>query len=233
MAYPRTAGAKNMPDLGLQGYEDETENELHAEQASFNSGRSGYESGQEEVKNQRQYIDEREYNDIENESNKSGLIDDGTMNLFGFNDDLNLDDKVIVQNATENNIYQVVERPKYLLQFEQKDLEQDFLFQVSKQEANRTTMYLVLLTVLNKIIILGDQLLDGEFSYTPQFILMFPVFLLELTLCYKLLNPVADYIFLWTGILHLYAVIVLGILLSLQVKYLGKWTQAGFNELQI
>jgi hypothetical protein len=48
------------------------------------------------VKNHRQYIDERDYNDIENESNKSGLIDDGTMNLFGFNDDLNLDDKVIV-----------------------------------------------------------------------------------------------------------------------------------------
>jgi hypothetical protein len=45
------------------------------------------------------------------------------MNLFGFNDDLNLDDKVIVTNATDNNIYQVVERPKYLLQFEQKDLE--------------------------------------------------------------------------------------------------------------
>ena len=115
MAYLRTAGTKNMPDIGLHGYEDDNENELHAEQASFNSEKSGYESGQEEVKNHRQYIDEREYNDIENESNKSGLIDDGTMNLFGFNDDLNLDDKVIVQNATENNIYQVVERPKYLL----------------------------------------------------------------------------------------------------------------------
>ena len=159
------------------------------------------------------------------------MIDDGTMNLFGFNDDLNLDDRVIVQNATENNIYNVVERPKYLLQFDQKDIEQEFLFTISQQESTRTTMYLVLLIILNKIIVVGDQLLDGEFSATPQFILMFPIFALELVLCYRLSNPIIDQIFLWTGILHVYALIVLGVLLSLQLKYLGKWTQAGFNEL--
>jgi len=78
------------------------------------------------------------------------------MNLFGFNDDLNLDDRIIILNATDNNIYNVVERPKYLLQFDQKDLEQEFLFSISKQEANRTTMYLVLLIILNKIIVMGD-----------------------------------------------------------------------------
>lgn len=33
---------------------------------------------------------------FDNESNNSGLIDDGTMNVFGFNDDLNLDDRIIV-----------------------------------------------------------------------------------------------------------------------------------------
>ena len=38
----------------------------------------------------------------ENESNKTDLIDDGTMNVFGFNDDMNLDDRVIIQNATDN-----------------------------------------------------------------------------------------------------------------------------------
>ena len=32
----------------------------------------------------------------ENESNKSDQIDDGTMNVFGFNDDLNVDDRIIV-----------------------------------------------------------------------------------------------------------------------------------------
>jgi len=46
----------------------------------------------------------QEYNDENagDDSNKSDLIDDGTMNVFGFNDDLNLDDRVIVQNATDN-----------------------------------------------------------------------------------------------------------------------------------
>ena len=70
-----------------------------------------------------------QYNeDAENESVKTGLIDEGTMNVFGFNDDMNLDDRVIVQNATDNQIYQVVERPKLLLFFEQRDLEADFLY---------------------------------------------------------------------------------------------------------
>lgn len=102
----------------------------------------------------------QEYNDENagDDSNKSDLIDDGTMNVFGFNDDLNLDDRVIVQNATDNQIYNVVERPKYLLQFEQKDLEQDFLYQISKAESRKTTIFLALLIVLNKVVILGDIL---------------------------------------------------------------------------
>jgi hypothetical protein len=33
---------------------------------------------------------------FENESNKSDQIDDGIMNVFGFNDDLNLDDRLII-----------------------------------------------------------------------------------------------------------------------------------------
>lgn len=106
---------KNLPDIGLHGYDEDNDNEFHAEQASFNSEKSGYDSNQDQNKNHRQYIDERQNDDFENESNKSGLIDDGTMNLFGFNDDLNLDDKVIVTNATDNLTYKVVERPKYLL----------------------------------------------------------------------------------------------------------------------
>lgn len=43
------------------------------------------------------------------------------MNVFGFNDDLNLDDRIIIKNATENEDYKLVERPKYLLSFELKD----------------------------------------------------------------------------------------------------------------
>lgn len=89
------------------------------------------------------------------------------MNVFGFNDDLNLDDRIILKNATDNQIYQVVERPKYLIQFEQKDLEQEFLFTISKGESKKTTIFLALLILLNKVVVFGDILQDGaEFEYT-------------------------------------------------------------------
>jgi hypothetical protein len=51
----------------------------------------------------------------DDDSNKTDMIEDGTMNVFGFQDDLNLDDRLIIQNATDNQIYNLVERPKYLL----------------------------------------------------------------------------------------------------------------------
>jgi hypothetical protein len=50
---------KNIPDIGLHGYDEDNENEFHAEQASFNSEKSGYDSNQDQNKNHRQYIDER------------------------------------------------------------------------------------------------------------------------------------------------------------------------------
>ena len=56
-------------------------------------------------------------------SDKSDQIDENTMNVFGFNDDINIDDRVIVKNPTENQVYNLVERPKYLLSFELKDAE--------------------------------------------------------------------------------------------------------------
>ena len=80
------------------------------------------------------------------------------MNVFGFNDDLNLDDRLIILNPTDNQIYNLVERPKYLMSFELKDSEQQFLYSISKQEAKKTTMYLALLILLNKIVIFGDIL---------------------------------------------------------------------------
>lgn len=70
--------------------------------------------------------DNQGYDDVqhfENESNKSDQIDDAIMNVFGFNDDLNLDDRIIVSNPTDNQNYNLVERPKYLLSFELKDSE--------------------------------------------------------------------------------------------------------------
>ena len=83
------------------------------------------------------------------------------MNVFGFNDDLNLDDRLIILNPTDNQIYNLVERPKYLMSFELKDSEQQFLYSISKQEAKKTTFYLALLILLNKIVIFGDIFQDG------------------------------------------------------------------------
>ena len=54
------------------------------------------------------------------------------MNVFGFNDDLKLVDTYIIKNPTENQKYNLVERPKYLLSFELKDSEQQFLYTISK-----------------------------------------------------------------------------------------------------
>lgn len=88
------------------------------------------------------------------------------MNVFGFNDDLNLDDRVIIQNPTDNQFYNLVERPKYLLVFELKDSEQEFLYTISKQEARKTTIYLAQLILLNKIVIFGDILQRGVFELT-------------------------------------------------------------------
>ena len=98
------------------------------------------------------------------------MVDDGAMNVFGFNDDLNLDDRLIIQNPTENQIYNLVERPRYLLQFELKDNEREFLFFISKGEARKTTSYLALLILLNKIVIIGDvlsqfKIIDGQLTY--------------------------------------------------------------------
>ena len=59
------------------------------------------------------------------------------------------------------------------------------------------------------------------------------IFVFEILLIYKLNNPTIEWVHFWTYMLLVYGLVVLGILLSYQVKYLGKWTVAGFNELQI
>jgi len=136
------------------------------------------------------------------------------MNVFGFNDDLNLDDRLIIQNPTDNLIYNLVERPKYLLSFELKDSEQEFLFTISRAEARKTTFYLSLLLILNKVVILGDSLNEGEFSTSIQFYFMFPIFLFEIVLIYKLNNPSLEYVHFWTYMLLVYGICVLIVLLS-------------------
>ena len=62
---------------------------------------------------------------------------------------------------------------------------------------------------------------------------MFPIFAFELLLIYQLNNPTLEYVHVWTYLLLIYGIVVLMVLLSFQVEYLGQWTRAGFNELQI
>lgn len=62
---------------------------------------------------------------------------------------------------------------------------------------------------------------------------MFPILVFELILIYKLNNPNIQSVHLWTYMLLIYGIVVLMVLMSFQVKYLGAWTRAGFNELQI
>jgi hypothetical protein len=155
------------------------------------------------------------------------------MNVFGFNDDLGplQDDRIIIQNPAENAKYSLVERPKYLLQFDYKDSENDFLFKMSKLEAKKTTNILFMLLVLNKLIIIGDILEHGSIEFSIQFMSVFPIFILELLLLYKLNNPTREGVNFWTGVLGIYGVIVLVVLMSLEMKYLNNWSRAGFNEL--
>ena len=75
-------------------------------------------------------------------------------------------------------------------------------------------MYLAQLILLNKIVIFGDILQDGVFEATVQFYIMFPIFVLELVLIYRLNNPTYEYIHFWTYTLLLYGIIVLIVLLS-------------------
>lgn len=90
---------------------------------------------------------------------------------------------------------------------------------------------MIILCVLNKLIIIGDQIETQEFSVSSQFISMFPILILELVLIYKLNNPKKEQISFWTYITIIYGVIVMSILLSLEMQYIGFWSRAGFNEL--
>lgn len=50
---------------------------------------------------------------------------------------------------------------------------------------------------------------------------MWPIFIFELVLIYKLNNPTLEYIHFWTYMLLIYGIMVLFVLLSYQNKYLG------------
>lgn len=82
------------------------------------------------------------------------------MNVFSFNDDLGpqLDDRLIILNPTENAKYNLVERPKYLMAFDNKEAEVEYLFKIVKTEFKKTGFIMVSLAVVNKLLIIGDYI---------------------------------------------------------------------------
>lgn len=80
----------------------------------------------------------------------------------------------------------------------------------------------MLLILLNKVSILADILQDGgDFAYTYQFYSMFPIFMFEILLTYKLNNPSLEYVHFWTYSLLIYGIVILLVLLTFQAKYIG------------
>mmetsp|Transcript_1513 Transcript_1513/g.2055 ORF Transcript_1513/g.2055 Transcript_1513/m.2055 type:complete len:94 (-) Transcript_1513:887-1168(-) len=73
------------------------------------------------------------------------------MNVFGFADDLNADDRKIVKNQTENTTFRLVERPRFLMSFELKDQEDEYLLHLQSAEIKRTLRYLVWLVLFPKV----------------------------------------------------------------------------------
>mmetsp|Transcript_1511 Transcript_1511/g.2044 ORF Transcript_1511/g.2044 Transcript_1511/m.2044 type:complete len:94 (-) Transcript_1511:884-1165(-) len=93
------------------------------------------------------------------------------MNVFGFADDLNADDRKIVKNQTENTTFRLVERPRFLMSFELKDQEDEYLLHLQSAEIKRTLRYLVLVALLSKAVYIWETFKSiqmEEISYKPS-----------------------------------------------------------------
>ena len=159
----------------------------------------------------------------ENDSNKTDMIDDSGMNVFGFNDDLNMDDRIIVQNPTENQIYNLVERPKYLMQFEFRESERELLLHVCKSEQKRSFGYLVFLAVLNKFSIFANAYYDEIWSDEVFVTLLSCFVVIELLLLTKYNNFTIESIDYWRYVMHLYFLLSMGALLYYQMMCANDW----------
>lgn len=92
-----------------------------------------------------------ERNDDFFESDEEDEVDEDTLNIYGFNDDLKVDDKIIIKNPTENQIYNFVERPKNLYSFELREAEDEFVYALHQKETASTIRNLTLTAILNKV----------------------------------------------------------------------------------
>jgi hypothetical protein len=86
-----------------------------------------------------------------------------SINIFGIQEE-ELDwfnDTQILMNPSQNNQYKLVERPKYLLQFENHDIERDFNYQQFKFYMHYSKPILLASFLLNKVFILLQIWGDG------------------------------------------------------------------------
>jgi len=141
------------------------------------------------------------------------MIDDSGMNVFAFNDDLNMDDRIIVQNPTENQIYNLVERPKYLMQFEIRESEREFLLHVTKSEQKRSLGYLLCLALINKVTIFANAYYDEIWSDVVFWILLSCFVVIELILLTQYNNFTIDSAEYWKLGILVYFMLSMGTLL--------------------
>jgi hypothetical protein len=64
------------------------------------------------------------------------------------------DDRKIASNPTENKEYNLVERPKNLIKFNQYDIEKHFLFTLFKSEKVNILTFLIIYILLNKLMLI-------------------------------------------------------------------------------
>mmetsp|Transcript_24990 Transcript_24990/g.38803 ORF Transcript_24990/g.38803 Transcript_24990/m.38803 type:complete len:331 (-) Transcript_24990:1097-2089(-) len=76
-----------------------------------------------------------------------------SANVYGFNDDIKVSDLEILSKPSENLSYNLVERPRYLLTFENQETEREFWFTLFQREAGRTKMLFLLQAVVQKAIL--------------------------------------------------------------------------------
>ena len=81
-----------------------------AKMLEFEDDSDNASAGSEAMETGRQLV-EQELEADEEEANSNREGEKSSMNVFNFNDDLNLDDRQIVKNMTENETFKLVERP--------------------------------------------------------------------------------------------------------------------------
>mmetsp|Transcript_41485 Transcript_41485/g.63312 ORF Transcript_41485/g.63312 Transcript_41485/m.63312 type:complete len:404 (+) Transcript_41485:122-1333(+) len=131
----------------------------------------------------------------DNDSEKSDQQGYDNVNIFGFHDDLIIDDRMILRNPQENQVYNLVERPENLLSFELKETETEFQYSTCKTKRRQNLLYFGLTIFLFHFFVLADIKLlrdRGDRNHWTVFLLQFAVIPGEVFLFSKIKTPEPD-----------------------------------------